>query len=224
MALKKPFFMPRLVAFDTGVVSPGAKLYFYQTGTTTDQSVYQTAAHDASAHAQPVVADASGEFAPIYLDPEAGFDYTVTLKDSDDVEIWTVNAIPRYTENFETGNYTGSWAGFSADPSNVGATWYRQGNIVNLILPIGTGTSNATTMSFSGMDSEIRPTTQQYVYFPYAEDNSAHLVSGAVGVINTSGTVSFAPGDAAFDTSGWTSSGTKGILGFGSCFYRLRDT
>lgn len=224
MALKKPFFLPRQVAFDTAVVSPGAKLYFYQTGTTTDQSVYQTAAHDASAHAQPVVADASGEFAPIYLDPEASFDYRARLTDSDDVVIWTVDSIPRYSENFESGNYTVTYGGFSSDPAGSTANWYRQGNIVNLVLPAGAGTSNSTLFTMSGMPTEIRPTTQQYAHFPYAQDNSTHLTGGASATIATTGVISFAPADAAYSTTGWTTSNSKGILAYASCFYRLRDT
>lgn len=46
---------------------PGAKWYFYATGTLTPQSVYTTAALNV-AHANPVVADAGGKFPPIYFD------------------------------------------------------------------------------------------------------------------------------------------------------------
>ena len=45
----------------------GAKWYFYATGTLTPQSVYTTAALSVP-HANPVVADSGGKFAPIYLD------------------------------------------------------------------------------------------------------------------------------------------------------------
>lgn len=49
-------------------LASGDKLYFYTTGTLTPASVYTTS--DLSvAHANPVVADATGAFAPIYLDP-----------------------------------------------------------------------------------------------------------------------------------------------------------
>jgi hypothetical protein len=46
----------------------GAKWYFYVTGTTTPASVYTTSTLSV-AHANPVVADSGGSFAPIYLDP-----------------------------------------------------------------------------------------------------------------------------------------------------------
>lgn len=50
-----------------GAVLNGAKIYFYATGTTTPANTYQQAS-GGSAHANPVVADSAGLFAPIYLD------------------------------------------------------------------------------------------------------------------------------------------------------------
>ena len=50
----------------------GALWYFYATGTTTPQAVYTTAALNV-AHANPVVADAGGKFAPIYFDSELSY-------------------------------------------------------------------------------------------------------------------------------------------------------
>jgi hypothetical protein len=57
----------------------GAKWYFYATGTTTPQAVYTTAAL-ATPHANPVVADSGGQFAPIYFD--ATLTYRGILKTS----------------------------------------------------------------------------------------------------------------------------------------------
>lgn len=51
-----------------GAPMPGAQLQFYLTGTTTPASVYASATL-AAPLANPVVADAGGLFAPIYLDP-----------------------------------------------------------------------------------------------------------------------------------------------------------
>ncbi len=58
---------------------PGAKLYFRQSGTSTPQNVYTDAALQV-AHQNPVVADAEGVFAPIYLDPSLS-DYRYILTD-----------------------------------------------------------------------------------------------------------------------------------------------
>lgn len=62
---------------------PGAKLYFYQTNTSTPQPVYEDA-DLSTAFTQPVEADADGVFPPIYKDPNLP-DYRVTLTDADDV-------------------------------------------------------------------------------------------------------------------------------------------
>ena len=64
MALFDPY--TRVTDANAAALS-GAKLYFYQTGTLVLQTVYTTAALNV-AHANPVVADAGGLFAPIYLD------------------------------------------------------------------------------------------------------------------------------------------------------------
>lgn len=61
-------------------VLSGAKWHFYATGTTTPQNVYTTSGLGV-AHANPVVADASGKFAAIYFD--ASLAYRGVLKTSD---------------------------------------------------------------------------------------------------------------------------------------------
>lgn len=65
-----------------GAIMPGAYLQFYDTGTTTPADVYSDAALTTPLD-NPVVADASGEFAAIYLDPETT--YRVQLYDAADV-------------------------------------------------------------------------------------------------------------------------------------------
>lgn len=62
---------------------PGAKLYFYATGTSTPQNTYQDI-DLTTPHANPVVADAEGFFATIYFDATLP-DYRYTLTDADDV-------------------------------------------------------------------------------------------------------------------------------------------
>lgn len=72
-----------------GTSYPGAKLYFYVTGTTTPKDTFNDADLDpAHVNANPVVADANGLFGVIYL--ESG-DYKVILKDSSDNTLWTVD-------------------------------------------------------------------------------------------------------------------------------------
>lgn len=68
----------------------GATWTFYATGTTTPQSVYTTSALSV-AHANPVVADAAGKFAPIYFD--AALTYRGILKDASGTTIFDIDPI-----------------------------------------------------------------------------------------------------------------------------------
>lgn len=80
------FTLPRVVS------TAGAKLYFYQTGTSTPQNTYQEEALS-TPHANPVVADAAGLFEPIYLDPSLP-SYRVLLTTSADVTVYQEDGIP----------------------------------------------------------------------------------------------------------------------------------
>lgn len=75
--------MFRLQALDNGVPVPGAKLYTYASGTTTPLPTYTTAALTIQ-HANPVVADSTGLFPPIYLPATA---YRVKLTTASGVTI-----------------------------------------------------------------------------------------------------------------------------------------
>jgi hypothetical protein len=84
--------MPSLFNLPKVTSLPGSKLYFYRTGTSTAQAVY-TDVGLSVAHSQPVVADAAGVFAPIYL-AQTDFDYRVSHYTSADVLIYTVDDVP----------------------------------------------------------------------------------------------------------------------------------
>lgn len=82
-------FDPHFQAMDAnGLPMSGAKLFFYQAGTSTLIPIYQDA--DASTpHTNPVVAPASGTFAPIYISP--GTSVKFVLKTAGDVTVQTVD-------------------------------------------------------------------------------------------------------------------------------------
>ena len=80
------FYLPKVESL------PGAKLYFYQSGTSTPQNVY-TDDGLTVAHSSPVTADANGVFAPIYLDPTLP-DYRVRLETSTSVLVYQVDDVP----------------------------------------------------------------------------------------------------------------------------------
>lgn len=66
---------------DSGAIMPGAKLTFFDTGTTTKTDTYSDAALT-TPNDNPVIADADGRFTVIYLDPSTT--YRVQLHDADD--------------------------------------------------------------------------------------------------------------------------------------------
>lgn len=70
-----------------GTSYPGAKLYFYVTGTSTPKNTYSDSGL-VTPNANPVVADANGLFGSIYL---ATGDYKIILKDASDNTLWTVD-------------------------------------------------------------------------------------------------------------------------------------
>lgn len=62
------FFDPQIRKFDLNIRSlPGARFYFFENGTTTPKTIYQDKAGTIP-HTNPVIADSSGSFAPIFLD------------------------------------------------------------------------------------------------------------------------------------------------------------
>lgn len=78
------FILPIQSAYDSnGKPLNGAKLYFYEVGTSTPKDTYSDEALT-TANTNPVIADASGGFGDIYLSGK----YDVTLKNSADVTIW----------------------------------------------------------------------------------------------------------------------------------------
>jgi hypothetical protein len=85
------FFLPKVAPVSGGESYPGAKLYFYATGTTNAANVYTDSALT-TAHAVPVTADSGGVFAPIYVD--SSLSYRVVLKNSAGSTVWDVDPFP----------------------------------------------------------------------------------------------------------------------------------
>ncbi len=74
------------------VTEAGDQLFFFLTNTSTPVTVYQDGALSVE-FTQPVVADASGRFEPIYIDPTDG-DLKVRQDDTGDNERYTVDPYP----------------------------------------------------------------------------------------------------------------------------------
>ena len=84
------FTTPRFTALDSnGDPLPGAKLNFYESGTTNKADTFSDEPLTA-ANTNPVVADSAGRFADIFLQAQ---DYKAVLTDSADVTIWTADPV-----------------------------------------------------------------------------------------------------------------------------------
>ncbi len=130
------FVLPRQVPIDGGVVSPGAKLTFTATGTTTPQNTY-TDIDLTVPSSNPVIADAFGEFAKIYLDPTLP-DYRVKLTDTNDVLIYQDDDVPASQSGQSlTVNSTAPFIDFiESDASNDNSSWRIQVNSEQLTLQV----------------------------------------------------------------------------------------
>lgn len=99
--LFQPSLQPALDG--NGATIPGAKLYFYLTGTTTLETVYTDQAGTTAA-TNPVVADGSALFEPVYLDKDTT--YRVILKSADDsATVYDVDPVRGFDES-TAGNAT----------------------------------------------------------------------------------------------------------------------
>lgn len=84
------FYMPRAQAFDTsGLLISGAKLNFYEAGTSTRKNTYSDALLT-TANANPVVANSVGLFGPIFMGTG---EYKVVFTDASDTELWSVDEL-----------------------------------------------------------------------------------------------------------------------------------
>lgn len=91
MAAYQIFQLPKTTPLDSiGVTRPGAKAYFYATGTTTPQDTYSDSGLT-TPNANPVVADQFGVLGAIYLDPTKV--YKLTLNTSADTLIYTIDPV-----------------------------------------------------------------------------------------------------------------------------------
>jgi len=112
------------------------------------------------------------------------------------------------------GSFTGALTGCTATPAPF-CRYEVDNGVVTLSLGAATGTSNATTMTMTGVPPCLQPAGSQFV-MAYITDNGVTTVEQAD---ITGGTITFRKG---LSTTGFTSTGTKGVQ---SCVisYRLRN-
>lgn len=133
---------PHFQALDAnGLPLAGAKLYFYEAGTTTPITIYQDA-DGATPHANPVIADSSGLFAAIFVTINEAMKFV--LKTAGDVTVQTIDDVtvvgpPDYTEQLDatgglivSGNIEGDVGSVSSSfevqsSTDAGMSLYRKG-------------------------------------------------------------------------------------------------
>jgi hypothetical protein len=146
----------------------GALLQFYLTGTTTPASVYTSAALGVTL-SNPVVADAGGLFAPIYLDPAVT--YRVQLQTSGgtvirDVDPVSTNLLEATQLQVNAGVATGAYvspaklAAWTGVPTALGYT------------PLNRGGDTATNLTLS--NSSLAVNSAGYLGLPVNEQDGVY--------------------------------------------------
>lgn len=200
-----------------GAVVPSGRLYFYRTGTSTAQDTYSDSTLQ-TANDNPVVLNSEGYLdTKVYGDPASGYDYRVKLTDSAAVQIWQVDDVVvdgADTATISEGSFTGTLTGM--DAATTGTVSYKivanssgTGKVCTLLAASAiTGTSDADTMTMTGLPAACTPSTAVRVLCEVHENTTAQL---GLAVIAASGTTITFSTDLPFSASGFTASGAKGL-------------
>jgi hypothetical protein len=153
-----------------GVRATGAKLYFFESGTTTPRTTYSDAALT-TPRTHPVVCDGYGRAPAIFLDYN---DYRERVRTSGDVTIWDTDGIPNaapFTADLNVDSTTLLQTGqFVFEPIDSTRTGYvrANGRTIGSAASVANERANADTLAL-------------YTYLYNALSNSAAPVSGGRG-------------------------------------------
>jgi hypothetical protein len=152
-------------------VYANAKLYFYETGTSTPQNTFSDSALSVT-NTNPVVADSNGLFSAIYLGAAPDFEgYKAILKTSGDVTIWTVDPIAGapITVPISASLLRGYLSGLQRTANT--ATTLTEGAGVcaddtnTTMLSLAAGTIDCATVGANGLDAGALAVTTTYHRF-----------------------------------------------------------
>lgn len=108
---------------------------------------------------------------------------------------------------YESGSFTATLTGFSSTVTET-VEWYKSLNSTVLILPLGAGgTSNATTMTMTGLPAAISPALTQAVVTRVTDNGAVAFGTATIDV--SSRVITFGLGASA--SGAFTGSGSKGL-------------
>lgn len=178
------FQLPKTAPLFAGESLSGAKLYFYQAGTTTPITTYTTAALTV-AHNHPVVADGDGVFPAIFINESVNATYRVQLYTSADVLKYDIdNLEARYLNPFLNSIELGHASDTTITRASAGVIAVEGVNLLSANTGMPIGVTGSYTGTFTGC------TTADTVAIRYAIAGS--IVSlHVIGSIATSNATSF---------------------------------
>lgn len=121
------------------------------------------------------------------------------------------------------GSNTAQFTGFSSDPASSSIWWHRYGQMVHLEFNIGTGTSDQTYFTITGIPEVITPRDDCTYPLFGLWDNGATIVDRGSVKIGSDSVITFYTDHA---DGAWTDSSTKGFtasLGAKGLIYDLRN-
>lgn len=127
----------------------------------------------------------------------------------------------------ESGTFTGTLTGMTAGTTGT-VNYRRVGGTVTLFLTGSgtiTGTSNATSMTMTGIPASLRPNTTLTIPCGQLENNASSPLFGS-GQVDNTGTITFALATVSgsnllINSGAFTASGTKGLYGGWTFTYPL---
>lgn len=174
------FSQPWQQVFDcSGNTLAGAKLYFYTAGTSNLKNVFADVGLGVPL-TNPVIANGSGRFVPIYMDDEP---YKIALYDADDNLLWTADNVVVQPVDADVASITDavkqvvSTAGYNAeqfDPNTFPMAVFKYANSANWYTETGTD-DNAYILT--GLDTYTRPSdyfTGMSVWFVSTRANTGN--------------------------------------------------